>query len=377
MTSICLCFDIHQPLSLQAYDFFRIGQDHAYGDTAKDKETLQQLTDTGYSPANQCLLELIQSSDKRFKVSFSISGISLALMEQYQPGVLSALQSMTNSGCAEMLGTTFYHSLSYSYSAKEFQRQVILHQNKIQELFDIAPSVYRNTEAIYGNDIARTVEELGFRGFLHDGNDSLLMGRSPNYIYQPLGTRRIRALLKNQLLSEGLSVRFSDPTWVEYPLAPTKFVSWLQQIAQKKDSSINLFLDYRVLANPVMRDFLTETVRRVLKTHDLEFRTPSEVFNGYPVKGTYDSPYSANWAESQKDLPAWMENYLQREALERVYQLENAVLATGDQEILRTWSSLQTADYFYHMANSYPSRYDTYINYLNILTDLEQRLPKS
>jgi alpha-amylase len=80
---------------------------------------------------------------------------------------------------------------------------------------------------------------------------------------------------------------------------------------------------------------------------------------------------------------------MQRDALEALYGLEEAVTAKGDRDLAEQWRQLQTSDHFYYMCtkwcadgdvhryfNPYPSPYDAYINYMNILDDFSRRVGK-
>ena len=383
MTTICFCFQVHQPYRLKRYDFFRIGHDHAYADPARDEVALHQAADQAYLPANQRLLALARRSAAqphyRFKFALSLSGTALEQLRRYRPDALTSFRGLIDAQAAEVLGGTHYHSFPLLYSPREFRRQVDQHRLATEALLGVSPTLLRNPQAEghpagYGNDIARAAEEMGFLGILSDGHDSLLLGRSPNHVYAPLGTRRIRALLRNPSLSEDLATRFSRSDWSEYPLAPAVFADWLERGVRTGESVLNLWMDYAAFAQPGFLDFLEALVAEVHRRPGLDFRTPSEVLASYPVKGTYDVPHSANWAETRKDLPAGMENHLQREAVERVYRLEESVLASNNEDLLRVWGSLQSTDHFQEMANGQPGRYDAYINYVNVLTDLEGRL---
>ena len=80
---------------------------------------------------------------------------------------------------------------------------------------------------------------------------------------------------------------------------------------------------------------------------------------------------------------------MQRDALDTVYGLEEAVRVCGAPEMEEQWRRLQTSDHFYYMCtkwfadgevhkyfNPYPSPYDAYINYMNVLDDFSRRLGK-
>jgi alpha-amylase len=318
------------------------------------------------------LQKLIKKSETKFKFAFSLSG---GLLDQQTPEALDSFRRLTAGNSVELVCQTYYHSQCFLYSKTEFCRQVDWHRNQLRTLFNVTPEVFHNTEKFYGNDIARTVEELGFKGIICEGSDSLMMGRSPNHVYLPLGSRKIRALIQNQGLMEDISERFTDTAWSEYPLTPSKMTKWLLHLADKGDSTVNLVLNYDIFTHsPPLLSFLEKLVLEILSHQQLKFKLPAEIIHEGPVRGTFDATYSANWAETGKDLPAGIENYLQRESLERVYKLEESIKKSGDHQLLEEWSHLQSVDHFKSMANDKRNRYDVYINYMNILTDLEQRL---
>ena len=73
--------------------------------------------------------------------------------------------------------------------------------------------------------------------------------------------------------------------------------------------------------------------------------------------------------------------------MERIYRLEPVVKATNDATLIDTWAKLTTSDHFYYMCTKYwndgdvhkyfshyKTPYDAYINYMNVLTDLEHVL---
>lgn len=68
--------------------------------------------------------------------------------------------------------------------------------------------MFRNTELIYRNDIARMVEDMGYEAILTEGADHILGWRSPNYMYQPSSCTKLKLLLKNYRLSDDIAFRF-------------------------------------------------------------------------------------------------------------------------------------------------------------------------
>src|SRR3989344_3181460 len=62
------------------------------------------------------------------------------------------------------------------------------------------------------------VEKMGYKGILAEGADHILGWRSPNFLYRPKGSEKIKLLLKNYRLSDDIAFRFSEKGWKEYPL---------------------------------------------------------------------------------------------------------------------------------------------------------------
>jgi alpha-amylase len=391
MPSVCFYFQVHQPFRIKRYSFFDIGNDHFYEDDTKNIEILNKVSEKCYLRANHTMLELIKKHRGKFKVSYSISGTLIEQLEIYRPDVLQSFVDLAKTGCVEFLSETYYHSLSYIYSKTEFKRQVKMHADKIQQHFGQKPKVFRNTELIYNNEIAAFIEKLGYKGILCEGVDNLLNGRSPNYVYQPKGTAKIKALLKNYRLSDDIAFRFSDVNWNEFPLKADKFASWVHKIAGNGEV-VNLFMDYETFGEHQWEstgifDFLSHLPSEIMKHKDFSFMTPSEVIAKFPCRDVYDVKDYTSWADAERDLSAWLSNSMEQEAAKRLYDLEKKVMASGNEELIHTWGKLQTSDHFYYMCTKfwsdgdvhkyfspYDSPYDAYIYFMNVYSDFEATL---
>ncbi|HMG90215.1 MAG TPA: hypothetical protein VK589_09145, partial [Chryseolinea sp.] len=273
----------------------------------------------------------------------------------------------------------------------EFVRQVGMHKEKIEELFGQTPTVFRNTELIYNNEIANFVSGLGFKGIACEGLDHVLGFRSPNFLYNAPRNNKIISLLKNYKLSDDIAFRFSNKEWKEWPLTATKFAHWVHQTAGNGET-INLFMDYETFGEHQwpetgIFDFLAHVPGEIFKHPDFNFKTPSEVIAAYPTRGEYDVHQLSSWADIERDLSAWLGNSLQHDAMERIYGLEKRVKETNDERMLDEWARLLTSDHFYYMSTKYwndgdvhkyfshyNTPYDAYINFMNVVTDLEHVL---
>lgn len=389
MASVCFYFQVHQPWRLRRYSIF--DSDTNYFDNYRNGELCRKAAHRSYLPANRMMLDLIQRHEGSFRIAYSISGLALEQLEHYTPEVIESFQRLNETGCVEFLGETYAHSLSFLYSREEFADQVKLQQSRMRQLFGQAPTVFRNTELIFNNDLAHYVEQMGFGGALCEGVDQILDCRSPNYVYDAPGTRRLALLLRNYRLAEDISLRLSDRNWPEWPLTPEKLARWIDQV-NGNGYVVNLFMNYEMFSESRLVDAgLFELFRglpdEVLKHPDNDFKTPSEVIQAFPTSGDYDVPHMISWVSPERDLTAWLGNAMQSNALHELYRMEPDVKTTGSPELLRDWRRLQASDHFYCMStrsfsdgkanevsNAYESPYDSYINFMNVLDNLRLRV---
>ncbi len=391
MVSVCMYFHVHQPYRLAKYNVFDIGHHSNYFDDKKNEEIIHKVAGKCYLPTNKVLLDLIKMHKGNFKVSFSITGVILEQFEKYAPEVLQSFKELADTGCVEFVAETYYHSLAYLFSKDEFTEQVALHTKKIQELFGQTPTVFRNTELIFNNELAGFVEGLGYDAILCEGADHLLGWRSPNFLYKPVATDNIKALLKNYKLSDDIAFRFGNKGWEEHPLSAEKFSQWVNSV-NGNGNTINLFMDYETFGEHQWEDtgifeFLRHLPGEILKHPDNNFMTVGEVAKAYPTMGEYDAHHFISWADVERDLSAWLGNPIQDNAIRQLYAFEHAVKESGDQKILEDWRKLTTSDHFYYMCTKwfndgdvhkyfspYESPYDAFISFMNTLNDIAFRL---
>jgi alpha-amylase len=388
MPSVCIYFQVHQPIRIREYTFFDIGERHDYFNDSMNLAVLNKVSDKCYLKANHVLKETLESMKGKFKVAFSFSGIFLEQLERHRPDVLRSFQELVATGYVEILGETYYHSLSFIFSKPEFERQVKLHEETIERLFGQKPSVFRNTELIYSNDLGASLEKMGYVGVLAEGTENVLKDQSPNYLYSAKETKKIKILAKNYRLSDDLAFRFSDQNWEEYPLTAARYANRIHKFSDEAEV-INLFMDYETFGEhqweetgifEVLRHFPEKTLRHL----DFDFKTPSEVVKSYKTKGVYDCQQYSSWADTERDTSAWLGNSMQNDAIQKVYEWGKAVLSTDNKDLIALWSKLQCSDHFYYMSTKgwndgavhgyfspFRSPHDAYLHFMNILSDLE------
>lgn len=345
---------------------------------------LSQVAETCYLPANRMFQRLIEEQSGRFRFALSISGTAIEQMERHRPDVLESFRELVAGGGVELLAETYHHSLAFIHSHKEFDRQMDLHLEKIEEVFHVRPRVFRNTELIYNDAIAAKAETMGFDGIVAEGVERNLKGRSPNFLYRAPETARIKTLLRNSWLSDDLGFRFSDPSWQDHPLTAEKYASWL---ADSPGDLINLFLGYETIGShqPASTGIFEfwERLPDALLDAGLQWVTPTEAVDLYRAAREYPCRLLTSWTDAERDLSAWTGNPMQREALARLHDLERAVNRINDPEITRAWASLQTSNHFHWMSTKpaagaihrpYPSAKDAHQLFMEALSHLAARV---
>ena len=392
MPVVCLYFQLHQPRRLRRYSFFDIDRVDVYEDEPANRLLLDRVAAKCYLPANRILLDAIRRHDGAFRVAFSLTGVLLEQLEKDRPDVLASFRKLADTGCVEFLSETHHHSLACLFSRREFSQQVLQHRRKIEALFGRTPATFRHTELIYSNELARIVERMGYRAILTEGAGRILGGRSPDRVYRPAGCRRLKLLLRNYRLSDDIALRFSDRAWPGHPLTAEKFAQWIHCIDDDA-AVVNLFMDYETFGEhhgmeSGILSFLESLPAAILKDGRFRFQTPDEAAASHDPAAALDAPDPLSSADQERDLTAWLGSAMQQDAIQSLYQLERRVRRRGG-AYLETWRALQTSDHFYYMCTKwsaggdvhrrfspYPSPYDAYINYMNILDDFSRRVKR-
>jgi alpha-amylase len=416
---ICLYFQVHQPWRLRPYRYVEVGRNHDYFDHGMNSQILRKVAEKCYLPMNNLLMDLIREHGPAFKASFSVSGTFIQQCEAYAPEVLGSFRRLFETGQVELLSETSHHSLASLHSVDEFRAQIALHRELCRRYLIEPSRVFRNTELIMNNEIARVVSELGYEAICIEGADHILRWRSPLFKYHMAAAPRLVALLKNYRLSDDIAFRFSDRSWSGWSLTSEKFTSWVRNIehenpvkARGGEPFLGLFMDYETFgehqwASSGIFDFMRALPAKLLEFG--RFVTPTEAAR-QPLIGEpsgegaqelesslrIDAPEAFSWADVDRDLSAWQGNSIQDSALREVYNLEKPVRARAaalaaegramhGAALLETWRRLLTSDHFYYMCTKYfadgdvhryfspyESPFDAHILYMNVLADLSR-----
>ena len=392
MKTVCLYFQVHQPWRLKTYRFFNIGKDHNYLDDLTNRAIMQKIARECYLPMNSLLLKLIKENKGAFRVSFSLTGAVVEQFKAYAPEVLDSFRELVKTGCVELLGETYSHSLAALSSKEDFVEQVKAHTAMLKNEFGVKPKAFRNTELIYSDEIGAMVGDMGFKTMLAEGAKHVMGWKSPNFVYASAGDQSLRLLLRNYKLSDDIAFRFSNQGWDEYPLSADKYAAWL---SESDGEVVNLFMDYETFgehqkASTGIFDFVKALPKAVLGRGDIQFATVSECAAAHQPVSVIHCPHVMSWADEERDVTAWLGNDLQNEAFGKLYEMKDKVRSLKSDDFNYVWNFMQTSDHFYYMAtkwlsdgdvhsyfNPYSSSYEAFINYMNVLSDFQIEVEKA
>lgn len=392
--AVVLYLHVHQPYRIRHYSIFDAGTSSDYFSAPKDsnqsnEKIIHKVANKSYLPTNKKLLQLLERHPE-FKLSLSITGTVLEQLEEWSPKALRSFQDLVATGRVEIVAETYHHSLAFFYSLAEFEMQVEMHKQKVQHLFGQTPKVFRNTELSYNNDLATWADKAGYKGILAEGWDPVLQWRSPNFVYRSTYTDNIRLMMKNYKLSDDLAFRFGNQQWEEWPLTADKFTHWLNETEHA--DVFNLFMDYETFGEHQWEetgifDFLEHLPAKWLENDNNSFMTLSEAIDTHDAKDSVDVPHTTTWADTERDLSAWLGNPMQQQAIQALYDLQAPIIKTGDLNLIEDWRKLQTSDHFYYMCTKwfndgdihayfspYESPYEAFMNFMNAWHDIRSRL---
>ncbi len=418
--SICFYFQVHQPFRIRPHLLRYQPGDHAYFKGVipqSNEEIFAKVSHKCYLPTTQLLKELAEEYPD-FHCSFSLSGVFVEQCEKFtDPGtqVLENFKALAKTGKAEFLAETYYHSLSFLYSKLEFVKQIEMQREKMIEHFDQKPEVFRNTELIYRDDLGEFIRLLGYKGIIAEGWATALPEDNPNIIRfnhsielptedyeltqqfsvdKTPPKEHIKVLTKNYQLSDDIAFRFSQTTRSEKPLTADTFAEWVQDCP---GDTINLFMDFETFGEHQWEDTgIFEFLRhlpRACQDRGITFKTPSQTIKDYEAQSHYKAVEFISWADEERDISAWLENDMQRNAFHEIQRIEARLFPLQNNEnakVIEIWNDfrrLQTSDHLYYMSTKfwadgdvhtyfspYDSPYDAYINFMNTLHHLEWRI---
>ncbi|HID26043.1 MAG TPA: alpha-amylase, partial [Thermoplasmata archaeon] len=182
---------------------------------------------------------------------------------------------------------------------------------------------------------------------------------------------------------------FSSSGWNEFPLTAEKFAKW---IAGSDGDLVNIFMDYETFGEHQQSEtgifeFLRKFPETAINDENMEFITVGEAVRRFNVVGELNVPFAISWADTERDVSTWLGNEMQIACFNELKEIGRMIKERGDTDLLRIWRLLQTSDHLYYLSTKgladgsvhkyfspYQQPYEGFINYMNILQDLKQRV---
>ncbi|MEY2988880.1 MAG: hypothetical protein RJB13_2401, partial [Pseudomonadota bacterium] len=130
--------------------------------------------------------------------------------------------------------------------------------------------------------------------------------------------------------------------------------------------------------------FFEDLIHRVVSHPRIHFVGVDEAAS-FDAREAMSVPVPTSWADTERDLSAWLSNPLQEEALNSVMALEPLVKSIGSAHLTEQWRKLQTSDHFYYMCikyshdgdvhkyfSPYDSPYDAYLDHRSAVEAFER-----
>ncbi|MCQ2269834.1 MAG: glycoside hydrolase family 57 protein [Bacteroidales bacterium] len=394
MHKICFHFQISQPFRLRTYRFFDINQNHHYFDDYQNSYLANRLAERCYLPANAMFLELIRKYGEQINLSFSISGSSIKLFQEYCPEVIQSFKKLIATGNVEITGSTFTHSIASLYNKSCFLEQVHLQEKLLKEVFGIRPTTFCNTEIIYSDEIGEWLHEAGYDVVLTEGARHILGWKSPCFLYCNPFQTDLKLLLRSYQLCDDISQRFEQQGADGMGMTAEKFISKLDAIPEESPF-INLYFDYETIGEyhtveSGIFEFFKALFSQLIDSKRYQLTKPKEITKLKVPCSTMHAPWPISYSGDEKDTAEWLGNELQNEAFQQLFQLEELYKQSHNETAKLNWLRLQAADHFNFMSTKwfahntvrrnfdvYPSPYQAFINFMNVLNDVKLQLEEN
>lgn len=379
MKNICLYFQIHHPIQYQIFRYLDIGKSKNYYMLEKNRDEICSLAHSSYLPTNKFLLSLLKKMNGKLKLSFYISGTTLDLFMMFCPEVLTSFRKLAETGNVEFIGGNTAHTISSFQSSKEFKLQISKHKNRLLHYFGQNPKLILDSDFFFPS---KNINESGYEAILINNLSAKAQKINPNYIYSN-STVKSDILVRNESFSKEFGKLFiaSDSN---SDLMINNIYNRL--IINLNEPIINIFTDYDIICGDIRKNkVLKAFCLKVINSNYLIFSRPEEILTKYGSIGDINIDNQACFAERFNSLQFPI-NRLQKEAMEKLFKLEKKVNKSNDINLKSDWLYLQTSDNFHLMnENSYSegkainicnfkSKYEAFINYMNILEDLKLRV---
>jgi alpha-amylase len=207
-------------------------------------------------------------------------------------------------------------------------------------------------------------------------------------MYSCSGQSNLRLLFRNEKISSDFNFIFQNTK----PSGENKVIDGFIKsikILEQSEPIINIYINYLTLGgkdrNTKQRIF-QKLVSAIIEDPELCFISPFDLKEQFGPVAEIEVNEPICWTENFH--PSYFPgNELQKDAIHQIFKFGKTVQKTTNPNLKMDWKYLQTSNHFHLMDENHPayrnpgytpeifkSKYDAYINYMNILEDFGQRL---
>ena len=338
--SITFIFDLPQVIS--NYSFFDIGNKSDYID---DNESLRVFKKWYYDLGKAQLTEisdLCLQGDQPASVYFS--GTFLKNLQKVDEVMIKSIKTATTKGKLDLLGGTYANSLSSLYSNSSFVKEIESHQRLLKKTFGVVPKHFFNTENIYSQAIAKTIQSFGYT--------STFAGKIDWYLGENTSDRVFSAEL-----SDGINVLVIDTDLGKSIFKNTDQKHHFLQL--NSSDCMNLGNPKRIAEKALARVEL-RTLKAQIET--CKKLNPYKVLS--PVTGSYQG----------RDMEHYNCDPLQTQVIKRYYKLVSEARNRNLEIVSERLLALGQSDIFFSLQRSQEGAFERYNSFMTILSDIELKL---
>ena len=311
-------------------------------DEAMDRRYFEKVATFAYIPASAMFRDLTK---RGWKMSIGFSNSFLLQAEMWAPKVLDSFKRLCASPNVEVVCVEPYHSWLFYVDILAFKEAMIHARERLEGLFQKSVTVTDTTEMFMSNDVYFALQQCGFTGAFMEGRAWQLGWREPTHVYRyPL--QSLALLCRHHDLSDDVGYRFSNRSWVEFPLTAERYAGWLRETW---GDLVTLGWDFETFgehhrANSGIFTFVP-TLAAELKKRKVRMMLPSEAIaelggGGFEVPV---SEYGTTWA-GEGGMEFFLGNSAQQGIFRLMHHAYSKARLTGDPRLVEIAKWLMQSD---------------------------------
>ncbi|HZH72481.1 MAG TPA: hypothetical protein VFD91_08320 [Mariniphaga sp.] len=346
MKSLALFISIHIPVIYHKHPFSEIAITEEYIDTKRTEEHTKNLVKNKLAPFLNTVHDLWKQFGESFKLGFSISGISIRLLQKYTPEIINKIKFLADRGAIEFFAEPWSHSVLSLIVEKELVQQTELHREIINKLFNQTPTAFLATTTLNAKLYNQFEPFPGCKTIFTYSNHISQYGNQSKV--PDIKTVVKSEFLINYFLSSKLQYIVSDQSLIEGQalVAPfkryiRKYVSLVKPLILLLDPLAVNISSYKKLKDTISR-LLNNTGNSFYSVSDLE-----EVAKYFSIENDYSEAMLSQF----KHPDYWLKNNMQQEAFKQFKNIYKVIHAGEKSYIPEAWDYLQDLNNYFYMSD--------------------------